>query len=145
MSQSTLGDDDLFDEAALEVREEVEEHLAAARAELPTPEAVWETEADNVLGVLNGLKSALDAGDALEHLRQAKKQFVLGKRADAFEDADDLEEAIDELAEVVETLTEAADEVGSLAGTIPALRGTLEDVAGGDGDDGGGGDGDDDG
>jgi len=145
MSQSTLGDDDLFDEAALEVREEVEEHLAAARAELPTPEAVWETEADNVLGVLNGLKSALDAGDALEHLRQAKKQFVLGKRADAFEDADDLEEAIDELAEVVETLTEAADEVGSLAGTIPALRGTLEDVAGGEGDDGGGGDGDDDG
>jgi hypothetical protein len=145
MSQSTLGDDDLFDEAALEVREEVEEHLAAARAELPTPEAVWETEADNVLGVLNGLKSALDAGDALEHLRQAKKQFVLGKRADAFEDADDLEEAIDELAEVVETLTEAADEVGSLAGTIPALRGTLEDVAGGDGDDGGSGDGDDDG
>jgi hypothetical protein len=140
MSQSTLGDDDLFDEAALEVREEVEEHLAAARAELPTPEAVWETEADNVLGVLNGLKSALDAGDALEHLRQAKKQFVLGKRADAFEDADDLEEAIDELAEVVETLTEAADEVGSLAGTIPALRGTLEDVAGGDGDDGGSGD-----
>jgi hypothetical protein len=129
MSQSTLGDDDLFDEAALEVREEVEEHLAAARAELPTPDAVWETDADNVLGVLNGLKSALDAGEALEHLRQAKKQFVLGKRADAFEDAEDLEEAIDELAEVVETLTDAADQVGALTGTIPKLRGTLEDVA----------------
>jgi hypothetical protein len=134
MSQSTLGDDDLFDEAALEMREEVEEHLAAARAELPDADDVWETEADNVLGVLNGLKSALDAGDALEHLRQAKKQFVLGKRADAFEDADDLEEAIDELAEVVETLTEAADQVGSLAGTVPNLRGTLEDVAAADGD-----------
>jgi len=66
MSQSTFDDDDLFGEAAAETRAEVEEHLAAAREELPDPDAVWETDADNVLGVLNGLKSALDVGDAVD-------------------------------------------------------------------------------
>ena len=42
MSQSTFNDDDLFGEAAEETRAEVEEHLAAARGELPDPDAVWE-------------------------------------------------------------------------------------------------------
>jgi dsDNA-specific endonuclease/ATPase MutS2 len=126
MSQTTLGDDDLFDEAASEMREEVEEHLEATRAALPDAAAVWESEADNVLGVLNGLKSALDAGDAIEHLRQAKKQFVMGKRADAFEDADDLEEAIEELEEIVSMLDEASEQVGALTATVPELRGALQ-------------------
>jgi superfamily I DNA/RNA helicase len=135
MSQTTLGDDDLFDEAASEMREEVEEHLDACRATLPDAAAVWETESDNVLGVLNGLKSALDADDALEHLRQAKKQFVLGKRADAFEDADDLEAAIDELEELVGMLDEASQQVGALTTTVPELRGTLQDLDEEDGED----------
>jgi HAMP domain-containing protein len=134
MSQTTLGDDDLFDEAALEMREEVEEHLAATRAALPDPEAVWETDADNVLGVLNGLKTALNAADAVEHLRQAKKQFVMGERADAFDDAEDLEEEIAELEELVTMLQESADEVGSLASTIPQLRSELQDASDADED-----------
>jgi hypothetical protein len=129
MSQSTLGDDELFGEAADEMREEVEDHLARARAELPAADAVWETGADNVLGVLNGLKSALSAGDAAEHLREAKKYFLLGKKADAFEDAEDLEAAIDEVAEVIEALEEAHEQVGALAGTVPELRGTLQEMA----------------
>ncbi|MFC6615528.1 DUF5790 family protein [Halopenitus salinus] len=128
MSQATFDDDDLFGEAAAETREEVETHLEAARDELPDPEAVWETEAENVLGVLNGLKSAMDAGDAADHLRQARKAFVLGERADAFEDADDLEAAIDDLAELIEDLESAAADVGDLTGTVPAIRGTLQDA-----------------
>ena len=129
MSQSTFDDDDLFGEAAAETRSEVEDHLAAARDCLPAPEDVWETEADNMLGALNGLKSALDVGDAIEHLRSAKKAYVLGERADAFEDADDLRTEIEEFESLVGDIEEAAAEVGSLTGTIPAIRGALQDAA----------------
>jgi hypothetical protein len=128
-SQATLGDDELFGEAAEEMRADVEEHLDAARAELPEPDDVWETDADNVLGVLNGLKSSLDVGEATEHLRQAKKWYVIGSRADAFEDADDLEAAITDLEELVETITEARDQVSELTGVMPQLRGELQDAA----------------
>jgi hypothetical protein len=128
-SQATLGDDELFGEAAAEMRTDVEDHLEAARAELPEPDEVWETDADNVLGVLNGLKSSLDVGDAADELRQAKKWYVIGSRAEAFEDADDLEAEITELQELVETITEAREQVGELTGTMPQLRGALQDAA----------------
>ncbi len=129
MSQSTFDDDDLFGEAAAETRAEVEEHLAAARKELPAAADVWETDADNVLGALNGLKSALDVGDAIDHVRSAKKAYVLGERADAFEDAEDLKAEIDELESLVSDVEGAAEEVASLTGTIPAIRGALQDAA----------------
>jgi len=135
MSQSTFDDDDLFGEAAEEMRAEVEEHLEAAREELPTADEVWETDADNTLGALNGLKTALDAGEATDRLRQAKKSYVVGDRADAFEDADDLADEVEALEDLVGTLEEAADQVGELTTTVPALRGDLED-AHADGDDG---------
>ncbi|QHS16637.1 DUF5790 family protein [Halopenitus persicus] len=135
MGQSTFDDDDLFGEAAAETRAEVESHLEAARAELPDPDSVWETEGDNVLGVLNGLKSALDAGDAADHLRQAKKAYVLGERADAFEDADDLEAAIDDVADLIADLEDAAADVADLTGTVPAIRGALQDAAADDAED----------
>ncbi len=129
MSQSTLGDDDLFGEAAEEMRADVEEHLGKARAALPESDDVWDAEADNVLGVLNGLRSALDAGDAEEHLRQAKKWYVIGERADAFEDADDLEAAIEDLEELVAELEEAGELVGDLTSTMPEIRSALEEAA----------------
>jgi len=137
MGQSTFDDDDLFGEAAEETRAEVREHLRAARAELPDADAVWETDADNVLGALNGLKSALDVGDAVDSVRSAKKAYVLGERADAFEDADDLKEEIEELESLVGDIEAAAEEVASLTGTVPAIRGALQDAvaAGDDGDD----------
>jgi UDP-N-acetylmuramoylalanine-D-glutamate ligase len=128
-SQAQLGDDDLFGEAAAEMRADVEEHLDAARAELPAPDEVWETDADNVLGVLNGLKSSLDVGDARDELRQAKKWYVIGSRAEAFDDADDLEESITELEELVETVTEAREQVSELTGAMPQLRSALQDAA----------------
>ena len=64
MSQATLEDDELFDEAASEMREDVEASLAEARGALPEADAIWDVEADNTLGVLNALKGALDVGDA---------------------------------------------------------------------------------
>ena len=134
MSQSTLGDDDLFGEAAEEMRADVEEHLDAARAELPSPDEVWETEADNVLGVLNTLRSALDGGDVEEHFRQAKKWYVIGERADAFEDADDLEEAIEDLEDLLEDLEEAAELVGDLTSTMPEIRSALQEAEADDDD-----------
>jgi len=128
MSQATLDDDELFDEATSEMREDVEESLAAARGALPEADAIWEVDADNTLGVLNGLRSALDAGDAEEHLRDAKKWYTMGERADAFEAADDLAASIAEVEELMEQITEAHEEVSDLASTIPELRGSLEDA-----------------
>jgi hypothetical protein len=129
MSQSTLDDDELFGEAASEMREDVESSLSEARAALPEADAVWDVEADNTLGVLNSLRSALDVGDAEDHLRDAKKWYTMGKRADAFEDADDLEEAIEEVEELMSSITEAHGKVSDLAATVPELRSALEEAA----------------
>jgi len=127
MSQATLDDDELFEDAASEMREDVEDSLEKARAELPAADDVWDVEADNTLGVLNALKSALDAGDAADHLHDAKKWYTMGERADAFEDADDLAEEIEAIEEVLDDVGDAHNQVGDLASTIPQLRGALED------------------
>jgi len=128
MSQSTLDDDELFGEAASEMREDVEESLAAARESLPAAADIWDVEADNTLGVLNALNSALDTGDAEEHLRDAKKWYTMGERADAFEDADDLEAAIADVADLIADIEDAHEQVGDLTSTIPQLRSALEDA-----------------
>ena len=127
MSQSTF-DDELFGEAANEVREDVEHHLDAARDELPAVDAVWESDADNTLGTLNALRSALDVGDAADHLRDAKKWFAMGERADAFEDADDLETEIEALDSAIADVEAASEQVGELASTVPSLKSALEDL-----------------
>jgi len=128
MSQATFDDDELFGEAAAETRADVEHHLSAARESLPTADAVWATDADNIPGVLNGLKSALDTGEADDHLRQAKKWYTLGERADAFEDADDLAAEIETIEELLETINAVHDDVGELTGTVPGLRSSLQDA-----------------
>ncbi|MFB6125486.1 MAG: DUF5790 family protein [Halanaeroarchaeum sp.] len=128
MSQATLDDEDLFGEAAAEVREDVTTHLDAAVDELPDADAVWSVESDNTLGVLNALRSALDVGEARQHLRDAKKWYTLGERADAFEDASDLEERIEAVEDLIVDIEAAFETVGSLTATVPDLRGRLEDV-----------------
>jgi hypothetical protein len=127
MSQATLDDDELFEDAASEMREDVEESLAAARAALPEADAIWAVEADNTLGVLNALRSALDAGDAETHLRDAKKWYTMGERADAFDDADDLAGEIETVEDVLADVEAAHEEVSDLASTVPQLRGALEE------------------
>jgi len=128
MSQATLDDDELFDEAASDIREDVESSLDEAREALPAADAIWETDADNTLGVLNGLKSALEVGDAEDALRDAKKWYTMGERADAFEDADDLAAAIAEVEELIADVEDAHEAVGDLTSTIPAIRSALEDA-----------------
>lgn len=128
MSQTSLDDDELFGEAADDLRSDIEASLADARAALPDPDAVWEAEADNVVGVLNGLRSAMDPSDAEEHLRDAKKWYTMGERAHAFTDADDLEAEIQSVEEVVDEMSEAREGISDLAGTIPQLRSTLEEA-----------------
>ena len=130
MSQATLDDDELFSEAASEMRSDVEEALEAAREALPDADDIWTVNADNTLGVLNGLRSALDIGDAADHLRDAKKWYTMGERADAFDDADDLEAEIEAVEALFETIESAHDQVSGLASTLPELRSELE--SGGD-------------
>lgn len=124
MAQATLEDDDLFGEAAAEVTETVEEELAAAKAALPDADAIWTADADNVLGVFNTLRTQLDAEEAASHLREARKWYTIGKRADAFED-DDLETEIEELAATLERIEDVHDAVGDVASTLPELRDAL--------------------
>ncbi|ELZ27640.1 hypothetical protein C475_06960 [Halosimplex carlsbadense 2-9-1] len=126
MSQATF-DDDLFEDAASEMREDVEASLDEARAALPEADAIWDVEADNTLGVLNALRSALDVEDAEDHLVDAKKWYTMGERADAFEDADDLAEEIEAVGDLIEDVTEAHEEVSDLASTVPQLRSALEE------------------
>ncbi|WP_134668744.1 DUF5790 family protein [Halorussus marinus] len=126
MSQSTLDEDELFGEAATEVRDDVESSLADAAAALPAADDVWELDADNTLGALNALSSSLDAGDAEDHLRDAKKWYTMGERADAFEDADDLEAEIERLETAIDDVADAKSQVGELTSTIPALKNALE-------------------
>jgi hypothetical protein len=128
MSQATLDDDELFGEAASEMREDVEDSLSKARAALPESDTIWDVDADNTLGVLNGLRSALDPEDAEDHLRDAKKWYTMGERADAFEDAADLAEQIEAIEAVFEDIEDAHEQVSDLASTVPELRGALDDA-----------------
>ena len=127
MAQSTLDDDELFTEAASEMREDVEDSLDAARAELPDAADIWDVEADNTLGVLNSLRTALELGEAKENLRDAKKWYTMGKEADAFENAEDLAEDIEDVEELLADIETAHDQVGELASTIPQLKSALEE------------------
>jgi len=126
MAQSTLDDDELFTEAASEMREDVESSLEQARDALPEAGAIWEVDADNTLGVLNGLRTALDTEDAAEHLRDAKKWYTMGEKADAFDDAEDLAEQIEAVEDLFADIEEAHEQVGELASTIPQLKSALE-------------------
>ncbi|RRJ28433.1 DUF5790 family protein [Halocatena pleomorpha] len=128
MSQTTLDDDELFGEAANEIRTDVESSLETTRAALPDTETIWTVEADNSLGVLNALHSALETGDAATHLRDAKKWYTMGKRADAFDDAEDLDAEIERLETIVEDLETAHEQVGDLTRTVPELRSMLDEV-----------------
>jgi len=132
MSQTTFEDDDLFGEAASEMRADVEDSLSAAREDLPAADEVWAVDADNTLGVLNALRSALDAEDAREHLHEAKKWYTMGERADAFEDAADLADEMEEVESLLADLEEAREGVGDVAATLPQVRSALQDAETGD-------------
>ncbi|AAG18748.1 MULTISPECIES: DUF5790 family protein [Halobacterium] len=127
MSQSSLDDDELFGEAAEEMRADVEGHIEAARDALPDDDALWEVDdGGNTLGVLNTLKTALNTEEVASHVRDAKKAFVIGQRADAF-DGDDLADDLAAIEDVLADLEAASEHAGALAETLPELRGALPD------------------
>lgn len=129
MEQVTFDDDDLFGEAAGELEADVEASLEAGWNALPDADSMWSVEADNVLGVLNTLRTTLDAGEAEDHFREAKKWFTLGENADAFEDPEALREEIHELEQVITDLASVRNDAGELASTLPRLRDTLPDAS----------------
>lgn len=129
MTQTSLDDDELFTEAATEMRSDVESSLEEARQALPAADDLWEIEADNTLGVLNGLRTALELDDASEHLREAKKWYAMGTEADAFEDAEDLSTEIETVETLLADVETAHEQVSELASTIPQLKSSLEDAA----------------
>ena len=126
--QTRLTDEEIFDEAADELREELRLQLAAVEAALPAQDDVWETDATNVLGVLNGLRSQLETADATERLHSAKKTFALAERSDAFEDVDAFGARLERIEATMTAVTEAAELVGALTTRLPALRDQLPET-----------------
>jgi len=127
MAQSTLEDDELFDEASDEMREDVEEALEEARDALPDADELFEVEADNVIGVLNSLNNGLDAEDAEDAFREAKKWFGIGRKADVFDEefVDETEEEIDEIEEALNALADAEEMATELTDTVASLKSVL--------------------
>ncbi|MDZ7688477.1 MAG: DUF5790 family protein [Halobacteriales archaeon] len=127
MAQSTLEDDELFDEASNEMREDVEEALEEARDALPDSDDIFDVEGDNIIGVLNSLKSELDAGEAEKSLREAKKWFGIGRKADVFDEeyADETEEELEELEEALTSLSDAEETATELTDTLASLKSVL--------------------
>lgn len=127
MAQSTFDDEDLFTEASDEIKEDVEAALEEARESLPDPDNVLDVEGDNIIGVLNGLKSELDTGSAMESVREAKKWFEIGSRAEAFDEEfesrvskeiEELEEAVDVIQRAERNATELTDSLATLKGVL---------------------------
>jgi hypothetical protein len=127
MAQTTLDDDDLFSEAASEMREDVESSLAQTREALPDPGAFFDIDADNSLAMLNRLSSTLETDGAADHLRDAKKTLVVGEKADAFDDADDLASEIERLEELIGDVEQAQQQADELSSTVPQLKNALEE------------------
>lgn len=127
MAQSTLEDDELFDEASDEMREDVEDALEEARDALPDADDIFDVEGDNIIGVLNSLKSELDAGEAEEALREAKKWFGIGKKADVFDEefVEEAEEELEELEEALTSLNDAEDSATELTDSLASLKSVL--------------------
>mgnify|MGYP000271260304 CR=1 FL=1 len=126
MSQTTLDDEELFSEAASEMRADVDASLDRTTDALPDPETLWSVDSENTLGVLNALRSSLDVGDAREHLRDAKKWYTMGEQADAFEDPEALAADIERVEGLLATVEDAREQASDLASTIPQLKSDLE-------------------
>jgi hypothetical protein len=122
--------DHLFDEASDELRTDVEDHLSDAEASLPKVDTVWETDADNIIGVLNQLKAALDGEGVHEPYTEARKWFLLGAEANAFDaDVHDaFEDRFDAVGDAIERLGLASECVAELTPMFPELRAAIEEV-----------------
>ncbi len=127
MDQATLDADELFGEAATELRDDIEQALSDARAELPDPDGVLAPEGDNLLGELNTLRTTLSTEAADEHLREARKWLEVGRRSGAIEEDDDLIDEVEAVADKLEAIEAAEAAAAELTSALPELRETLQE------------------
>lgn len=126
MDQATLDNDDLFGEAASELRDDIEAALDDAEATLPSADAVWQPEGDNLLGQLNALRSTLETDGAMESLREAKKWLAVAERSGAIDEDDDLADRVGAVEEQLEAMATAREAVAGLTSSLPELRQALQ-------------------
>lgn len=124
MPQSTFDEDELFDEAAEELHQEVEAALEQARGEVPEADAMIETDADNVIEMLTAVSATVSSVDIAIKLEDAKKRFAIGRRADAFDEGfvDEVESELAALQEAVEVLQSIEDTATELTEAVTTFQ-----------------------
>lgn len=124
MSQTTFDEDELFDEASEEMQADVDNALARAREQIPGEETVLTADDGDLLAVLDSLTTTLDVEEIETALQGAQKAFVIGQRAEAFDDdfINDTEATIATLEETTDTLRTIDTAATSLAEALTAFQ-----------------------
>ncbi len=124
MEQMKLDSDDLFSEASEEIKDDVEEAIEDAKDSLPDIDEIMEVEGENIIGVLNGLKSDLSVDNGVEPIREARKWFEMGKRAESFDDEyiEEKQEELDDLIEIFDLIEKAEDNATDLTDSLANLK-----------------------
>lgn len=120
MSQSRFNDDELFAEATEEMQADVEEALARVTEHLPTDDVLFEVADESLPVVLESVDAALTIEPVEEALTDAQKAFLLGKRADAFDEeyVTDTGARITQFQETIATLREIETATADLADAL---------------------------
>lgn len=120
MSQSRFDDEELFAEATEEMQADVEEALARVTEHLPTDDVLFEVADESLPVVLESVDAALTIEPVEEALRDAQKAFLLGKRADAFDEeyVTETEATITQFQESIATLQEIETATADLADAL---------------------------
>ena len=108
MSQPTFDDDELIEEATEEIKTDVEDALSRADEALPAEDELLRVEDETLPVVLDVVDEKLEIQPVEDAVTDAQKAFVIGKRADAFENKyiTETEATIAHLHEAIETLQE---------------------------------------
>jgi hypothetical protein len=121
-------EDELIDEASTDLEKEIIQTLNEVQEELPEVDSFWEVEdGGNVIGVLNSARSGVgDTEKVVSLLKEAKKTYVLGKRAGVFDDNSELGEMIDSRVELVESLDMVEGLFDELIPELPQIKEDVE-------------------
>lgn len=138
MCECTMTDDSdvLFTEASEELEEDIRDELDEAEEKLPDADDVWNPEGENIIGVLNQLQSSVNNDDVVDHVKEARKSFLLGDNADAFseDDADEFETRINRVVTAVDQLGDVHSAVDELIPVLPGVKESLDNVKDASGD-----------
>lgn len=117
--------DELFDEAATELQQTLNTHLENTQEKLPDPDTLLDTDAENLLGALNTLAGTLSVDEALEEYRAARKQYVLGRKADAIDETE-YDDTFEELEELFEKLDALQVDLDDITTSLPEAKTALD-------------------